>query len=167
MAKKEKQPRKRPVAFADDPDRQELYLFHLAGGTNEVWPGWSGAAQLAGVSYSTVVAHRKRDPEFSDREQAAYELYRDRLRREIDRRGRRGVLKGVYHQGARCGHERQYSDRLLLAQAKAHLPEFKEKSELDVNVSGSMDLGELSKESRALLREILRKEAKRRKEAEQ
>lgn len=134
--------RQPPTPFKHDPERQELYLFWLAGGRpGDTWPGKTGAARLAGVAPSTVARLRKEDPEFADREDQAVEAYRDRLRHEADRRGRRGILKAVYHQGQRVGRERQYSDRILVQLLRAHCPEHRERVEVDNRHSGGLHVG--------------------------
>lgn len=164
----DKKPRKPAVPFADDPDRRALYLFHLSGGTNDCYPGKTGAADLAGVHYNTVVSYRKSHPEFAAEEEAATERWCDKLRHEADRRGRRGRLKGIYHNGARVAREREVSDRLLIQMLQAHCPEHKRHVQVDTNLSGTVGmeaLADLSPESRADLRRILEREKKKREES--
>lgn len=69
--------------------------------------------------------------------QEAQEHYRDRLRQAIDQRAVVGVEEPVYYQGVMVGTTRKYSDKLLELAARAHCPEFKEKT-VDVNVNSGV-----------------------------
>jgi hypothetical protein len=57
----------RCVRFVDW--RKDIFLAHFAGTCDE-----AAAAKAAGVSRSTVIRHRQRDPDFAARRQAALEL---------------------------------------------------------------------------------------------
>lgn len=91
------------------------------------------SAAAAGTSYETVRRHRKENKLFAEACDEALSVYRDLLAAEIDRRGRLGWDEPVYFQGRVVGSVRKYDSNLLLAQAKAHLPEYREKSTVDIN----------------------------------
>lgn len=44
------------------------------------------------------------------------------IEKEMHRRAITGISKGVYYQGERVDEEKEYSDKLLLALAKANMP---------------------------------------------
>lgn len=124
------------------------------------------ARKEVGVSRATVNNHRRKYPEFAEREEEALRLYRASLSKEIHRRGVEGVVKDIYWQGQVVGQEIVYSDRLLLEHARRHMPEYRERLSVDQKTehSGFVGLGalqELSPESQDDLRRILQREAKR------
>lgn len=96
------------------------------------------SARAAGVSLQTVRNHMKNDPTLSDEVEDALEFYKDTLRKEIHRRGVEGVEEPVFYQGAECGAVRKYSDRMLELEAKRHMPEYRDKQQLDVNHKGGV-----------------------------
>jgi hypothetical protein len=96
------------------------------------------SAKAAGVHNCTVLEHRKKDPDFDQACKEAYDLYRESLEQEIERRGKEGVLDPIFQSGILVGHKRVYSDTLMLAHARRHIPEYREKHSVDVNHSGGV-----------------------------
>lgn len=90
------------------------------------------ACRVAGVDVSLLRYWRK-DVAFEEAFQAAREASDDTLRYEVYRRAVEGVERPVYYQGEVVGHETVYSDRLLEFQAKARMPEYREKQQLEVS----------------------------------
>ena len=64
--------------------------------------------------------------------------YSDVVRAEVHRRAIDGVDEDVYHQGQAVGTKRVYSDSILLAMAKAVVPEYNAK--LDVNLNQPINI---------------------------
>ena len=106
---------------APSPKQVELFLRSLSitGRVKE-------SATAAGLRYSTVYRLRATDEDFADDwDESLYE-YQDRLEAEIERRAVEGYDEPVFHQGEVCGYKRRFSDQLLLAIAKRHIPEYRE-----------------------------------------
>ena len=93
------------------------------------------AATIAGVPFSEIRKEREISDEFREMEQDVKGMIAEDIRAEVIRRGMDGVDKNVYYKGEVVGVEKQYSDSLLLALAKAHDPIFIEKKAL-VNPDG-------------------------------
>jgi len=81
-------------------------------------------AREIGLSINTINAHKKKDSDFKEAFDEVMSRMEDDITAEIFRRGHDGVLKDVYYQGTVVGQERQYDSSLLLAIAKAKIPEF-------------------------------------------
>ncbi len=95
-------------------------------------------ARAVGITSETVRKHREKDPEFNEACDRAYGVMQERIEREILRRGVEGVLEPVFYQGMIVGHKLMYSDRMLELHAKRHMPEYREKSTVDMNVTGGV-----------------------------
>lgn len=96
------------------------------------------AARVAGVSAMTVREALKDDEELSELHEEALDLYRDMIDLEIQRRGVEGVLEPVIggkDKDVIVTWVRKYSDACLLASAKRHIPEYREKMQIDATVS--------------------------------
>lgn len=111
----------------------EAYFEHLSI-TNRILE----SADLLHIPYSTIVHLRVHSEEFRTREEEAKLRYQDLLKRELHRRSVEGIPKGVYYQGQRVDEELQYSDRLLELHIKANCPEYREKSNVDLNLKGGV-----------------------------
>ena len=74
---------------------------------------------------------RDRDPAFAEAWDLAMDTARAGIHAEIRRRAIEGVDRPIYQGGELVGTEKVYSDRLLEILARAHLPEYREKIELD------------------------------------
>lgn len=115
------------------------------------------ACKAARVGRRTVYDHRDRDKAFAAAIALALEDYADALELEVDRRGRQGIPRDVYYQGAVVGQELEYSDGLLLAKVKAARPEkFRERVQVqhDGKVDGPRSAAEGATEAAALLAEL-------------
>lgn len=96
----------------------------------------SEACDAAGISRTTFYEWLEKDPEFSILYHQAKERADDSLRAEIRRRGKEGWDEDVYQLGKYAGKVRKYSDVLLMFQAKARMPEYREKQQLDLTTAG-------------------------------
>lgn len=94
----------------------------------------------AGLSHYTIRRLRKAEEEFEEMIAEAMDDYRELLVREADRRARIGVDEPVYSQklGVRIGVIRKYSDRLMELMLKRHIPEFRDKFEGEIKVTGGV-----------------------------
>lgn len=108
-------------------ERKELFLKTLRkiGVVNH-------AAELVGVTASTVYDHRKFDPVFAEEMQFAREAWIDETLIETAvQRATQGYKKPIIGGRERneiVTYETQYSDALHLALLKAHRPEFRDKT---------------------------------------
>ncbi len=122
------------------------------------------ACREVNVNRATVWQHRRRDPEFAEAEERALAVFRMPIAEEIRRRAIEGVERPVFHRGKEIGSIREYSDRLLLELAKAHIPEYRPnfKFEQQTEHAGSLapeaDLSKLSPRGQELLRQIVETE---------
>jgi hypothetical protein len=109
---------------------KKRYLRQLAR-TNNV----DSACASAGVTRETVRVHRS-DPLFKQDEEDARQAFCDTLEAEAVRRGRDGIFKPVFYQGERVDNDevREYSDVILLALLKRHIPEYRDRSTVDHNI---------------------------------
>ena len=121
------------------------------------------ACREANVSRCTIWKHRRRDPEFAEAEERALTVFRMPIAEEIRRRAIEGVERFVTVAGKK-EVIREYSDRLLLELAKAHIPEYRPNFRFDQTTehAGSLapeaDLSKLSPRGQELLRQILETE---------
>jgi hypothetical protein len=98
------------------------------------------AANLSGLGYNTVLRLRKVDDDFKAMHEEALEDYRDTLVRECHRRAVEGWEEPVFSQrmGTEIGTVRKYDSRLLELMLKRHIPEFRDKFEGEIKVSGGV-----------------------------
>ena len=118
------------------------------------------AAAASGVSVSMIYQRRKIDDELANEMESAMGTYRDSIEEEVARRAIDGVKDYKYHQGQPIldveldengcvaqdsegrpkvkgqAFVRRYSDALLLAFARRHIPEYNEKRQVDLKVTG-------------------------------
>jgi hypothetical protein len=122
-----------PAAGARTAEHLRLFLLAYAetGRVNE-------SAHVAGISPNAVNVWRRRLPAFEAAMDHAITVYRESLIREVHRRGVKGVEEPVFFQGEVCGHIRRYSDRLLELELKRHVPEYRDKREIDINVNAGV-----------------------------
>lgn len=100
------------------------------------------SARAAGVSEETVRHYAKHNIEgFGDLYDEAKGLFREKIESEIQRRAIEGVdepIIGGKDRDEVVTYVKRYSDRLLELLAKRHIPEYRDKQQLDVNVSGGV-----------------------------
>jgi hypothetical protein len=125
-----------PTSSVSTKARQRRFLGAFAEHANVLL-----AAQAAHINRTTVYVWLEHDEAFSFAFNQAKEDARDVLRAEIYRRAKEGWDEPVWGPTALKGTVRKYSDTLLIFHAKAMMPEYREKSQVDVNTGG--DVGAL------------------------
>ncbi len=108
-------------------DRQRLFLDAFSEHANVLV-----SARAAEISRQIVYEWLEHDEDFSFAYNQAKEDAKDVIRAEIYRRGHDGVEESVYQQGVFVHTVRKYSDTLLIFHAKMLMPEYREKTTLDV-----------------------------------
>lgn len=96
------------------------------------------SARAAGVCPQTVNEHINEDEDFAMLAANALQAYRESVEQEVMRRGIEGWDEPIHYQGKPTSVVRKYSDRLLELHAKRHIPEYREKPTLDVNLQGGV-----------------------------
>lgn len=103
------------------------------------------SAWAMGASYRTIEEHRKRDPEFKAEFEQAMALYRDRIEKAVGDRAIDGIAEPIVYQGQIQKDEKgnvitvvKHDNKLLLAHAARHIPEYREKQDIDLNVRGGV-----------------------------
>lgn len=135
------------------------------------------AAEVAGISTTYIYQRRKIDDALAAEMEMAMDRYRASIEAEIHRRAIIGVEKKLYHKGSpitdyeldedgqpirnedgeivtRHAIVRTYSDTLLLAHARRHIPEYNEKRQVDMKVTGLEGLLEEIRPSTGLPSEL-------------
>jgi len=135
--------------------RQRLFLKEYAEHANVLL-----AARAAHISRMTVYHWLEHDEDFSFAFNQAKEDAKDVLRAEIYRRAKEGWEEPVYQMGNLAGTVRKYDTTLLIFHSKMMMPEYREKTQVDVNANvqqteSTDGLRMLSKEQRAQLRQWL------------
>jgi hypothetical protein len=120
-------------------ERKDAYCKHI-----ELTGRRAEAARHVMVSEATVSNHVKKDLNFRAQLEAAMSFFRDTLVKEAHRRAVDGTEEPVYYKGIKCGSLQRYSDTLLLALMKRHMPEFRDKIET-TNTNLNADLGDMDK----------------------
>lgn len=121
-----------------------------------------------------LVDSKNYDPEFAVAYDAAFEVYKESLRKEAIRRGVHGWTEREIHDkdGNVVGHVQKFSDRLLEMMLKRNDPLVRDRVEVDQRVSGAVantfevvpaDLESLDREGRDAMRLVMKQlsEAKR------
>ncbi|MCM1516242.1 MAG: hypothetical protein NC080_07530 [Paraprevotella sp.] len=98
------------------------------------------ARKAAGISLADIVRERQRNESFVEQEQEIMAYCGELIRQEVWRRGYDGIDKNVYFKGEVIATEKQYSDSLLLALAKAHDSRFVEKKVVTGNNNGPIKI---------------------------
>jgi len=109
-------------------DRQRLFLEAFSEHANVLL-----AARAADIDRTTVYTWLEHDEDFSFAYNQAKEDAKDVLRAEIYRRGKEGWDESIYELGVLTKTVRKHSDTLLIFHAKMLMPEYREKSTVDVN----------------------------------
>lgn len=124
-------------SYKFDRDQRDRFLESYAK-TGLIWV----SARAAGVSEECIRRYKKENIEgFADEFIAAQGIYRDTLEAEIHRRAIDGwdePVVGGKDRDKVVAHIHRYSDRLLEFHAKRHIPDYREKSQLDVAVTGGV-----------------------------
>lgn len=133
-------PQKRRVRVSTEPltpdehtKAQETFLAEYATHGNV-----TAACKKAGIHRATFYRWQEHDETFSMRHQQAKDVYCDKLRQEIDRRATQGWLEPVVSAGKLVTRVRKYSDTLLIFQAKAHMPEYRDKVDVKATIQGNV-----------------------------
>lgn len=96
------------------------------------------ACRDAGIDRSTVYLWKEHDDQFMMLYNHALEEAKDEIREEVRRRAQDGWDEDVYQLGKYAGTVHKYSDILLMFHAKMLMPEYREKTQ--VEVSGKIDV---------------------------
>ena len=119
------------------------------------------AAKACGFTLATCQKHARDDEEFARAGFEALQAYRATISAEIHRRAIDGVEEPIFQGGMEVGSKRKYSDALLLAHAKRHMPnEYGDKKTITHEHVQALDAASLTPESRELLRKLLELESK-------
>jgi hypothetical protein len=95
------------------------------------------AAKAAGISRTEAYRQRAEEKDFADRWNDAMEQAADMMEKEAIRRAYSGVMKPVWHQGAKVGSVKEYSDTLLIFLLKGARPgKFRENHRVEVSGPG-------------------------------
>lgn len=141
-----------PLTPEEHANAQETFLTEYAKHGNV-----TAACKKAAIHRATCYRWQEHDETFSLRYEHAKAEYCDKLRQEIDRRATQGWLEPVVSAGKLVTRVRKYSDTLLIFQAKAHMPEYRDKH--DVNISGSLEVKKAADDFDALLDSLIERNA--------
>jgi hypothetical protein len=95
------------------------------------------ACTAVDICYQTLANHRKADPVFAAAEEQALEHYRDYIMGKVEEFATVGFKEPVYNKdGDHIGDKRVIFPALLQMEAKRVQPGYKDKTEVDMNVSG-------------------------------
>jgi hypothetical protein len=102
-----------------------------------------GILEKASVAAQVHSSRVKREIEsnivFAEAMKAAYNFFKATLEEVLYDRAVHGWEVGVYDRnGRRVGTEKRFDTSLLMMLAKRHLPEYNERSQMDVNLSGGV-----------------------------
>jgi hypothetical protein len=86
----------------------------------------SAAAAAMGCSTQALYKLHSNNEDFAELIAEAKATYAARVQAEVVRRGMTGVDKPVFYKGVIAGYERQYSDTLLVLEARRAHPEYRE-----------------------------------------
>lgn len=148
-----------------DEKRQERFLEALAETGSLIESARRASPHSEHGCVSTFKSFMRDDPTFAAKVQESLDAFRDSLIRAAVQRGRDGVDRPIFQKGELVGHERQYSDNLLLAELRKHFPsDYSEKHQHDHRVmiqpSGCWqisadDLAHLSQQERQQLAALM------------
>lgn len=93
------------------------------------------ACRDAGITRTTLYRWKEHSNEFLSRYNLALDDAKDEIREEIRRRGQDGWDENVYQLGKHAGTVHKYSDTLLMFQAKALMPEYRDKQTIEQNIN--------------------------------
>jgi len=113
--------------------KQDLFLEEFAKHGNITL-----ACRKAEIGRMTLYRWKEKSDTFLVRFNQAFEEAKDAIRAEIYRRGKEGWDEPVFQQGKLIDTVRKYSDTLLIFHAKMLMPEYRDKSQIEM--SGSLDI---------------------------
>lgn len=99
------------------------------------------ACKAAGVSSSTVRKHVDTDPEFAEAYDHAKQEYADYVTSVVERRAMEGTkepIMGGRFKDEIVGHKIVYETPLTIMHAKRYVPEYRERQQVDVAVTGGV-----------------------------
>ena len=116
-----------------DEKRQEVFLrnYRETGLFNV-------SARAAAVCPETVRDRRRKDKGFDKQIEEALQDYREIVEQEVRTRAVDGWDEPVYYKGDVVGHINKKSDRMLELHVKRHIPEYRERQSMDLNVTGGV-----------------------------
>ena len=137
------------LTAAEKRTAQDIFLREFAQSAN-----LTAACRQAGIHHDTFYRWTEHDETFSFRYKQAEAEANDVVRAAIFRRAVVGVDKPLHYQGRVVLDERgqrltvkEYSDTLLIFLAKARMPEFRERQQVDI--SGQLDINGLAADADA------------------
>lgn len=89
------------------------------------------AAKECEIRPSLISYYKKKFPDFAGDMQIAYEVFKDKLDGELIDRAMNGQEKPSFYKGEVMDHYIEKNDGLMIAAAKAHIPEKYDRSKLD------------------------------------
>lgn len=95
-------------------------------------------AKAVGICPYTFNLHMKKDPEFAEAVNLALEVFRDTLEEVIIDRAVHGWVEPLTSGGMVVGYVKKFDNRLLELLLKRHIPEFRDKQQIDMKVSGGV-----------------------------
>lgn len=95
-------------------------------------------AKAIGICPMTYRNHEKNDPDFAEAMELAMDVFRDSIEETIIDRAIHGWVEPVVSAGKVVAKVRKFDNRLLEFLAKRHIPAYREKQQVDVNVSGGV-----------------------------
>ncbi len=99
------------------------------------------ACKAAGVSSTTVRKHVETDPEFAEAYDHAKQEYADYVTSVVERRALEGTpepIMGGKFKDQIVGHKVVYETPLTIMHAKRYVPEYRERQQVDVAVTGGV-----------------------------
>ncbi len=99
------------------------------------------AAQAAGVGYNTIKNHLEKDPEFEDAFLQAKRAYRDRVAETAYRiavEGYEEPIVGGKEKDQIVAYKQVYATNILAMELRRVDPDYKERTEVDMNVKGGV-----------------------------
>lgn len=138
------------------PELRRLYLAHLAR-----FGSFTGAASYIRMRHETVDYFARTHPWFHKQMLDARNAHKDLIEQTIHRRAIDGWDEPKFGKSGIVGHVRRFSDQLLLAYARRHVPEYRESEVIRTSVQGEVihkhkvEAKVLTPEQRAALRLLM------------
>jgi len=126
-------------SFYKPTDVEEEFFLEMRGSFLESYEEYGNIAKAArahNIRPSLISFYKKKFPDFAGDMQIAYEMFKDRLDGELIDRAINGQEKASFYKGEVVDHYVEKNDGLLLAAAKAHVPEKYDRGKLD-RIEGS------------------------------